>query len=155
MSRYSPKFANIADEFLDLLDTPASYVGEANKFVRVNPGETGLVFSLRPFSESIDFTRNGGTNNQYLKIGGVYSNITPLRVIDDGQLDGISVQNNAVNTFDIEVKINGVTQHTENIIAALGAHAAGLGIVFSAGDLISVYCSGFANSPIVHLSLVE
>jgi len=44
MSGVGGAFGAGCDSFLDLVDTPADYTGQAGESVRVNPGETGLEF---------------------------------------------------------------------------------------------------------------
>lgn len=40
----APALLSGAVSFLDLTDTPATYVGQGTAIVQVNPGETGLQF---------------------------------------------------------------------------------------------------------------
>lgn len=56
-----------ATVFTGLADVPASYAGQANKVVAVNPGETGLVFVTAPAGTVTSVT---GTANRITSTGG-------------------------------------------------------------------------------------
>ena len=103
--------------------------------------------------EYVPFGRTGVTTDQYLKVGEVYSNLTGIRLPDDGTLIAVSAQNSAANTFDIEVRINGSLSSiaTVSVVAALGNHDSSFAYPLFAGDYVAVYCSGTAEDPVVLL----
>jgi hypothetical protein len=62
-----------AESFLDLIDTPETYVGAANFIVTVKPGENGLAFTPRPIIPDTFLTLSD-TPNSY--IGALGYNVT-------------------------------------------------------------------------------
>lgn len=53
--------------FLDLNDTPNTYVGQANKFVQVNAGETGLQFTTASAAGDTNCSTSSDCNNMYIQ----------------------------------------------------------------------------------------
>lgn len=109
------------------------------------------------YSRDVVLSRIGTTNNQFIKLGEVFSNLSGYRVISSGTLRGVSAQNsNSANTYTAEIKVNGAT--TDSLVVtspALGDEDNTLSTAISAGDIISVYCSGTADNLIVNLTLDE
>jgi len=87
-----------ATTFLQLTDTPASYTNAANKYVTVNPGATGLQFTVLPAiptNSSFTFlglsdTATPAVNNGYLKWNATGTQVTYSTTIPSTTITGLA-----------------------------------------------------------------
>ena len=105
----------------------------------------------------IQYARDGTTIDQFLKLGEVFSNLSGARLVRAATLVGISVQNSASNTFDIEVRVNGSASSsaTVSLAAQTGKVDAGVSVALVANDRLAVFCDGTSDDPVVLLQLEE
>ncbi|MGL5962873.1 MAG: hypothetical protein ACRCZ2_00505, partial [Fusobacteriaceae bacterium] len=91
-----------ASDFLDLKDTPNSYVDAANKSVRVNAAGDGLEFVLAPESDIIDKLEKGDLpikwNNLKQKIAASSADISAEQITENAFTLGLS---SAANKFTL------------------------------------------------------
>jgi hypothetical protein len=93
-----------SDTFLQLLDTPANYSGQALRLVRVNSGSTGLEFAAFQENSILTISSSGGVVE--------LPNVTAIEV---GFLQGLT--SNAQNQINGKANI----AHTQNINTITGA----------------------------------
>jgi hypothetical protein len=123
-----------ASNFLELPDTPSNYTSAANKFVKINPGATGINFvEYNPgFSDLYDTPNLSGTNN-YLKIvSGSLTQSSNITLNTDAYIDsgsGSFIPNDSSG--------DAVVKHTSgNVI-----------LETAAGDVIKVDSNGDISFP--------
>ena len=109
--------------------------------------------SVSNYRFMLPFSRDGSISNVYLKSGEVFSNLTGFRIIRDGTITGLSVeQNDLVNSPTIEIRKNdlaGVLASITIVGGTSGRSTDALSVAVSADDIIQVYCNGTSTSPTV------
>jgi len=91
---------SILDSFLDLTDTPSSYVGQAGKVVKVKSGEDGL-----------EFGNPSGFNLKVYETGE-----TPIENIDEIEFDGATVTDDGGGKITVTITSPGGTPTLQEVL---------------------------------------
>jgi hypothetical protein len=91
---------SILDSFLDLTDTPSSYIGQAGKVVKVKSGEDGL-----------EFGNPSGFNLTVYETGE-----TPIENIDEIEFDGATVTDDGGGKITVTITNDGGTPTLQEVL---------------------------------------
>ena len=88
---------------------------------------------------------NGNVTNQYIRtFNGTPNNLCPYVIPFDCILTDITCSTLAVETWDAQVHVNGVSVAQVAVVAAQTGTNIGLSVAISAGDQVAFYCNGTA-----------
>jgi hypothetical protein len=101
-----------SNAFINLTDTPASYLGSQNRYVTVNPTATGLIFTPAPPAGASTFIQLNDTPSSYVGQSGKFTTVNagetglqfsdipdPLyinKIVEKNPADGVNINNNIV-----------------------------------------------------------
>ena len=107
---------------------------------RIETLENAVTTPKKQWSWSVGDDNRLNGSRDLKRAGGPETNLTPFRATYTGTLHAIEVQSadGVSETYDVEVIINGVTQHTESVAASDGAESNGLSIAVTKGDKVRI-----------------
>jgi len=137
------KVANLI--FLDLVDTPGDYTGDAGKVVVVNPGEDGLDFavaqSLVKQIQAMVFNKNGNWPEEtFAHVGDVLlTSDIGIVACGTGTITRFHItRTNTASGANMEVFVNGVFQ-VQKILGSSKQESFNISVSVSEGDRVQVF----------------